>query len=91
MVITMKKILLIVLCAAVVLTAGLVLYNYFSLPGHVRGQQEDPPSSSMDSRVEEALEFDRKSLMDEKGIDLALSSDLLRMMNQYWQVDLKLK
>lgn len=84
----MKK-LLIVLCAAIVLTAGLVLYNYFSLPDHVRSQEEESTSSSaVDSRVQSAVESNQKSLMEGKGIDLPLSGDLLQMMNQYWKTNL---
>lgn len=72
--------------------AAMVAYSYLAVPEYARSQPENSETQMIqgyDERVKAALEVGENYIMEESGLDIPFSTDLLRTVEQYFSTDLE--
>lgn len=91
----MKKIIIFAAVALCVVLAAVVVFNYFSIPEHVRRGESDNGSdtisavSMIDDRIKEALEAEKEYIMEDIGLDIPYSADLLKLLEDHFGTDME--
>lgn len=72
--------------------AAMAAYSYLAVPEYARSQPENSETQMIqgyDERVKAALEEGKNYIMEESGLDIPFSTDLLRTVEQYFSTDLE--
>lgn len=92
----MKKTIIAVAAIICIGLAAIITYNYLSVPKHVRNGEDNAPdhsqlaSSWADERVKSAIAAGKESIMEDSGLDIPFSADLLGTVEQHFQTDMEL-
>lgn len=89
----MKKYILFSVFTVLIILAAMTLVSHFSVPEHIRKQTQDVEKNTVihlnDERVKAALEAGKNYIMEEMGVDIPFSTDLLRTVEMYFSTDLE--
>ena len=90
----MKKFIIIAVLAIFITVAAVIVINYFNVPEHVRNGEEELESSTgysvwVDERIGAAINDGKDYVMEEDGIDIPYSNDLLRTLESHFGTDIE--
>ena len=94
----MKKIIFIGACLLMMgILAAFLFYHLLSVPPHVRQGDGEAASDSLtpsgtlflDDRVRAAITEGRNAILEDKGLDIPYSADLLRTIERHFDVDME--
>lgn len=89
----MKKYSIFAIFAVLIILAAMALVSYFSVPEYVRKEFQDVEENTIihlnDERVKAALDAGKNYIMEEIGLDIPFSTDLLRTVEMYFSTDLE--
>ena len=89
----MKKYILFSVLTVLIILSAMALVSHFSVPEHIQKQAQDVEKNTVihlnDERVKAALEAGKNYIMEEMGLDIPFSTDLLRTVEMYFSTDLE--
>lgn len=90
----MKKFIIIAVLAIFITVAAVIVINYFNVPEHVRNGEKELESSTgysvwIDERIGSAINEGKNYIMEEDGIDIPYSDDLLRTLENHFGTDIE--
>ena len=90
----MKKMFICMFAVLILAITVIILCNYFSLPEHDRRKETELPDDMsyaapmLDERVQEALNKGQEYIMEEDGLNIPYSADLLITLETHFKTDL---
>lgn len=93
----MKKMIICIFAVFILAVAVIILCNYFSLPEHDRRKETELPDDNnmsyvapmLDERAQEAIDKGQEYIIEEDGLNIPYSADLLFTLEKHFETDLE--